>query len=113
MIVAVHRCYTAQQAAFDFDLGTSCPVASICMHESFVQCAHLPHRGKVQRRRAEVAEVDAGTTRLNASGWGIQRHVTKCQMDEWPAVPRLLAADMCTDCPTLTAQHEPARKEGQ
>jgi len=47
---------------------------------------------------------------LNVSGWGIQRQVTKCQMDEWRAVPRLLAADMCADCLTLTAYHEPARK---
>ena len=65
---------------------------------------------KVQRLRAEIAEVDAAMAaaedKAERSRLGIQRQVTKCQLDEWLAVPRMQAEDMCADCLTPAAYHE-------
>jgi len=65
---------------------------------------------KVQRLRAEIAEVDAGMAtaedKAERSRLGIQRQIRKCQLDEWLAVPRMRAEDMCADCLTPTAYHE-------
>jgi hypothetical protein len=65
---------------------------------------------KVQRLRVEIAELDAGMAaaedKTERSRLGIQRQITKCQLDEWLAVPRMQAEDMCADCLTPAAYHE-------
>jgi hypothetical protein len=65
---------------------------------------------KVQQLRAEIAELDAGMAaaedKAERSSLGTRRQVTKCQLDEWLAVPRMQAEDMCADCLTPAAYRE-------
>lgn len=63
----------------------------------------------VKRLRTEIAELDAGIAaagdKAERSRLRTARQITKCQLDEHLAVPRMEADDMCADCPQPLVHH--------